>query len=187
MRLKTLLVILAVSVMTTAAVAQSGKPEYPTKDEVLSALQSAEMAVNMYEQDVQSVELILGEKLEKDHEVIRGVRQLIQGVRRDPEAKFTSAVALLLVTNLDDAGRNDLLNATQLLTRVVGRLSTDASKSVSDLRMVQAIQRTDQLLYVASNQLFTLGVKRADADEAVVNQAVAALNQCMAVLKKQAK
>ena len=177
--------MLAIITIAAAAAAQNKEPQYPTKDEISSAMNSSEMAVNMYEQDVQTVESMTGQKFDKDHELIRNARTVIQGIRRDPEGRFTSAVALMLVTTLDDADRNDLLNAAQLLGRIGARGSDDVRKSESELHMVQAIQRTDQLLYLASNEVFNLGIKRADADEVLAGQAGTALDQCMQILKKQ--
>ena len=176
-------VVITSLLLTTVGLAQqSSEPKSPTSDEILSAMQNSETAIALYEQDIGTIELTTGEKLSKDREVVERVREVIRLVRQDPEKKFTSGAALLLVSGLDDASRNEGLNGMQLLLRIAS--SPTPSKQISDLHLVSAIQRTDQLLYVASDEVFKLGLQRAEFDQASLDLAVQDIDACMAILKK---
>lgn len=161
--------------------------EYPSKAAISSALSNAETAFDLYESDVSQMEVFLGQKLPKDREVLDRGRQVIAAIKKDPQKNFKTTGAMILLADLDDASRNELLSSAQLMASVAAQAarSRPGATATANLNLAQVFQRTSQLLYAASGQVFDLGLQSAEADSAVMEKGYKVATECIQILKQQ--
>lgn len=161
----------------------SAKPNFPSHGDILTIVDQANRAIDLYEMATKTAEDGAGTKLDKDRELIHQTRDFLTKIKSNTD-NFNALTSILVLENLDDAARNVALDAVQFtditLTKIIDG-NVDAAKLT--LANTQFFSSTGEAVAEASAAWGNQAVRYSVAQAQLSSMAAAALTQCTGALK----
>ncbi|MBZ5490645.1 MAG: hypothetical protein LAO76_06910 [Acidobacteriia bacterium] len=179
--------------LCVSAYSQEAKkqPKFSTTEEVDLVLSQSERAFEQYDMSIK-LEAALpsmhdSRGVEKDRQIVELGNKLISGLKKNPNA-FHGLGGFLLLGALDDASRNAALCSASAFADISSALLSekglDKAKVYELMQIGQSCQDVSTQLYTISENLHALMIRELEGQSIINEQALDALNQCTAVLKK---
>jgi hypothetical protein len=185
------LVVMSV-LCTGVADAQQEKGEYqfPPQDRIQLLLTQSERAFDTYEQVMEQEKQAggnLAKPLPRDREVLTRARDLIASLKKSPDG-FNGPPGFLLVGDLADGSRNTSLCMGQAAMQSgVEALAGSVPGGKQYQHLAQACLDASALLSTVSETAFNMYGEYLLAEDGMTKRAMASLEQCVDVLKKNRK